>query len=228
PKVIENEIQRQLDLIKKSKKLVPEVRKAEPDFTTSFLRPMPGAARMYPETDVPTIPVTAELLSKIELPELITDKAVKIEKEYKISDVLANEIVKSGIDIGHFVNKFKKVAPSFIAEVLVNLPKDIKSRLKLDSDKLKKEDFEEVFGYLNDGKIGKEAVLEILVEKIKGNKVDLSKYEGVDDGTLEKEIKAIIESKKGLTAGAYMGIIMGNFRGKVDGQKVMQILKKYV
>ena len=52
PKVIEYEINRQLNAINQNKKLNEEVRKAEPDFTTSFLRPMPGADRLYPETDV--------------------------------------------------------------------------------------------------------------------------------------------------------------------------------
>jgi len=70
PKVIDFEINRQLDAINarkstgrnnkisgtnfvgKGKKLSEEVRKVEKDFTTSFLRPMPGAARLYPETDV--------------------------------------------------------------------------------------------------------------------------------------------------------------------------------
>src|SRR3989344_3372004 len=49
-KVIDVEIDRQLALLKKGKKVEKEVRKVEPDFTTSFLRPMPGASRMYPET----------------------------------------------------------------------------------------------------------------------------------------------------------------------------------
>jgi Glu-tRNA(Gln) amidotransferase subunit E-like FAD-binding protein len=228
PKIIENEIVRQKEIIKKGKKIVSEVRKAESDFSTSFLRPMPGAARMYPETDVPIIPITAEMLTRIEIPELITEKAVALEKKYGISDVLASEIIKLGIDFGHYVGVFKKVKPNQIAEILVNIPKDIKSRLKHDSDKLKQEDFEEVLGYLNDGKIGKAAVIEVLVEKIKGNKVNLAKYEGVDDKKLEIEIKKIIVSKKGLSVGAYMGMIMGKFRGKVDGKKVMEILKKEV
>ena len=44
---IEKEISRQLKEIKE-KKLIGEVRKANSDGTTEFLRPMPGAARMYP------------------------------------------------------------------------------------------------------------------------------------------------------------------------------------
>ena len=39
-------------------------------------------------------------------------------------------------------------------------------------------------------------------------------------------MQKIINEKKGLTVGAYMGIIMGKYRGKVDGKKVMMILNK--
>jgi glutamyl-tRNA(Gln) amidotransferase subunit E len=48
PKVIEKEIERQLKL----KRIKPEVRMVKKDFSTTFLRPLPGEARMYIETDV--------------------------------------------------------------------------------------------------------------------------------------------------------------------------------
>ena len=37
-----------------------------------------------------------------------------------------------------------------------------------------------------------------------------------------------MEGKKGLSIGAYMGILMGKYRGKVDGKKIMEFLEKYV
>ena len=42
--------------------------------------------------------------------------------------------------------------------------------------------------------------------------------------TLEKEVKNIVKSKPGLSHGAYMGMIMAKFQGKVDGKKVMEII----
>ena len=40
-------------------KIIPEeTRAANPDGTSSYMRPRPGAARMYPETDVPPIKLT--------------------------------------------------------------------------------------------------------------------------------------------------------------------------
>ena len=43
-----------------------ETRAANADGTTKYLRPRPGAARMYPETDVPPIQLTKELPGRVE------------------------------------------------------------------------------------------------------------------------------------------------------------------
>lgn len=225
PKTIENEINRQL---KETGKKEPHVRKAEPDFTTSYLRPMPGAARMYPETDVATIKVTKAMLDDIKLPELLTEKAVKLEKRYNISDVLAREIIKEKIDLEEYINNFKSLKPEMIANALINIPKEIKARFSLDPSILVKEDFFEILGYLDEGKITKEAVIELLAKKIKKEKIDLSAFQAVSDRDLELEIKKMINVKPGLSAGAYMGILMAKYRGKIDGKKVMQLLEKYL
>ena len=74
--------------------IVQEVRKANDDATSTFLRPMPGAARMYPETD--TIPVITNS-KNINIPELIVDKIIRFEKKYHLSKDLATQIVKSGV-----------------------------------------------------------------------------------------------------------------------------------
>jgi len=57
--------------------------------------------------------------------------------------------------------------------------------------------------------------------------VDLNKYKGVSEDKLEKEIKELVKKKKGVAPNALMGIIMGKYRGKVDGKKVMELLKKH-
>ena len=126
------------------------------------------------------------------------------------------------------VKKFKKIEPLTIANALINIPKEIKARLNLDSSKLNDEDFEEVLSYLNDGKIAKEAVIDLLAKKIKNEKIDLSHFESVSQEDLEKEIKNMIKEKPNLNIGAYMGLIMPRHRGKVEGKLVMEMIKKFV
>ena len=59
-----------------------ETRRALPDGTTAYMRPLPGAARMYPETDIPAVEITDELLRSIEIPELISDKRDRYAVSY--------------------------------------------------------------------------------------------------------------------------------------------------
>ena len=115
-----------------------------------------------------------------------------------------------------------------IANTLITAPKEIKTRFNLDSSKLKDEDFEEILSYLNDGKITKEAVIDLLIKKIKDEKIDLIHFEPVSGHELENEIRKIISEKPDLSLSAYMGLAMAKYRGKVDGKKIMEILKKLV
>ncbi len=227
PDVIKKEVERQLNLIEKGKKIKEEVRKANLDNTTSYLRPMPGSARMYIETDVPSIKVSKKMLKKIKLPELISEKAINLEKKYNINEVLARELIKKKIDLEAYVNKFKDIDVDFIAHVLIEIPKDIKRRHGLDMGKIKKKDFLDILGYLNKKEISREAVMEILIEIAKGKKININKYKKINITSIEKEIKELIGKKQNLSVNALMGLVMKKYRGKIDGKEAMRILKKY-
>ncbi|MFH1641270.1 MAG: Glu-tRNA(Gln) amidotransferase subunit GatE [Nanoarchaeota archaeon] len=233
-KVSENEVQRQLSLIKNRKKISKEVRKAEPDFTTSFLRPMPGAARMYPETDVAPIKITKERLSTIKVPELLSDKLKDLQKKYTIGEEKIKNLMKIAVfDENHFdlfeklADQCKKVKPAFICETLLSYNSEIlKKHIGSDPLRITKDQMIQIFEKLDNGKITKDSVLEILSEISSGKGLNIKKFE-IEEIDLEKEIKQIIDQKKGLNEGAYMGLIMAKFKGKIDGKKAVLILKKY-
>ena len=71
-KVIEKEVKRQLEL----PRVEHETRAANPDGSTRFTRPLPGAARMYPETDVKPIAVSKQYVKEVKdnLPESFLKK----------------------------------------------------------------------------------------------------------------------------------------------------------
>lgn len=225
PKVVDYEIKRQQKIIEKGEEPKKEVRKAEPDMTTSFMRPMPGGARMYPETDVLPITISKELFDSIKIPELLSDKKDDLVKKYKLDEGLIKEIVKNGIDFGSMVSKYKNIEAKFIASVLIQIPKEIKRKENIE---ISDEFLIEVLGYLNDGKISKDAVQDVLIKLGKGEKINLNDYKGVDDSALEKEIAAIVKGKPGLNIGGYMGLVMAKFKGKIDGKKASQILGKLI
>jgi Glu-tRNA(Gln) amidotransferase subunit E-like FAD-binding protein len=228
PKVIDYEIKRQLNAVKKGVKLNKEVRKAESDFTTSFLRPMPGGARMYPETDILPLIISKELYDSIKIPELISDKKNNIINKFGLDAGLVDDIIRREIDFSIWVKKYNNIEPKFIASVLVQIPKELKRKEGLDVDKLNDGDYDEILGYLNESKISKDVVQDLFLKKIKKEKINLSDYKGVDDLELENEIKKIINEKPDLNMGGYMGLIMAKFKGKVDGKKASNIITRLI
>jgi len=223
PKVIEKEIERQLELINSGKKVDQEVRKAKPDNSTSFLRPMPGAARMYPETDL--LPVKTDIKG-IKLPKLLAEEIRDIEKKYTLSKELAQQVVKQNIDLEKYVEKFKNIPVKVIAATLVETPKELKARYDVKIEDFEKQ-IELIFDKLNKNEISKDAILEILVDISKGKKIDYSKYKFIPAAQIENEIKKLVEEKPDLNIGALMGLVMAKFKGNVDGRVAMEILKRY-
>ena len=232
PRVIDFEINRQQETLAKGEKINEEVRKSEPDFTTSFLRPMPGSARMYPETDIPPIRIWREYVDALKqnLPRLIIERVEDIEKKYELSPDVAKEIISGNkADVFEIlIDKFGNVEPSFIAQVLITLPKEIRSRFGIEPENILLIHIERVLSYLNEGVIPREAVVDILPKIVNGEEVDLRQYERVSEVEIEEAIRNLIAEKSGLRISAYMGIIMGNYRGKTEGKTVMELLRKYI
>jgi len=227
PRVIENEINRQFDLIKQGKKIIPEVRGVNEDGTTTFLRPMPSAARLYVETDIPETLITKQLLYQIEIPELITDKLIKLEKEFNLPIDLARELIKSNVNFKNYADIYPNIEPKFIANVLIEVPKEIKARYNLEP-KFREEDFHFVLRPLNETRIAKEAVMELLLEIAQNKKPNIEKYMSKPDYNLEKDIERIIRENQGASINALMGEVMKKYRGKIEGSSVRKILEEKI
>lgn len=205
--------------------LSKEVRNAKEDGTSAFLRPMPGSSRMYPETDVKTI---IPSLENIEMPELIKDKIVRFEKEYSLPAQVAKELIFEE-DFESFVKKYPQVKPVTIAETLVSVPKEVKTRFSLDID-VESEKFKElvseILQNLNSGDLAKEAIIEIMIEHAKGHATDFSKYKTNED-ELISFIVELISKHPALNSAAIMGEVMKKYRGKYPGSRIMELVKKY-
>ena len=201
-----------------------EVRNALEDGTTAFLRPMPGAARMYPETDV--LPVVAET-THLKLPKLLEEHATDFVK-LGLSKDLAELIAKSG-NVAFFedcVAAFKNLKPAFIAETMLPKLTEIKRKYAVETEKITQEQMKRVLAAIDAGELPKEAVDDVLIDCAKEGTVDFEKYKGISDKELEHILKKIVEHNKGAPLGTVMGIAMKNLRGKADGKKINEILRK--
>jgi len=230
PKLVENEILRQQLLIKEKKKVEQTVRNALLDGQTKFLRPLPGEARMYPETDLPLIKISDKKVKKLKqnLPMLKEDILEELTK--KISEEYANLLIKE-----NKIEQFKKLGSTELAAKLLTLyPKEISSHEKIDPEKIGQKlnlaVMQDIIKAVKDEKIPESSVKNVLIEIIGGKPFDniIQAFKPSSKLDLEKEIKVIIKEKPNLSISAYMGLLMQKFRGKADGKELMEILKKHV
>ncbi len=203
-----------------------EVRKANADGTSSYMRPMPGASRMYPETDVPLIfPNTKSII----LPETIEQKIERYQKDFQLAKDLAEHTAKSEMMplFEELTNKYSTIKPAFIAETITSTPTDIKRTHNLDADKLTDDNFRTLFKHLNEDKIHKDIVIDVLIDMIKET-FDIQKYASLSTEQLHHGIMEVIKANPNAPFSALMGQCMKKFQGKASGQVISQELKRLV
>ncbi|RLF97864.1 MAG: Glu-tRNA(Gln) amidotransferase GatDE subunit E [Thaumarchaeota archaeon] len=218
-----------------------ETRAANPDGTTRYMRPRPGAARMYPETDVPPIPITEEHINRLKenLPELPEERIKRLIKEYGINKKLARQLQDSEYgELFETVVKETRVSPTLAAATLTETFKALK-RDGFEVEKLRDDQIIEVFRLVSSGKTSKEALPEIV--KWLSTHEEASPLEAVkalglgmlSKDELSKIITETIRQNEGIVAergprafGFLMGLIMKKYRGKVNAEEVSRLLKE--
>ncbi|MEF8848836.1 MAG: Glu-tRNA(Gln) amidotransferase subunit GatE, partial [Candidatus Thermoplasmatota archaeon] len=222
--------------------VVEEVRKADSDDSTVFMRPMPGAARMYPETDVPPIRVTEEYVSRIEenLPELLEDKKRRFKKSYNLNSEQVKQIINSGYedDFEVLVEKYPDLKNEILRTFLNIFPELEKEDVDIGSIDLSM--LEDVFSGLKKESFAKEALSEIfscMIDKdcSVDKAVEICGVSSVDEEKVRKIVKDavsdrkdFVEEKKMDAIGPLMGVIMKKLRGKADGKMVSEILREEI
>ena len=232
-KAMETEIRRQVELVK-SKKSISEVRKVFPDGKSEFLRPMPGAARMYPETDLPLLKISRHMMD--EAKKTLPKMRKEIEKELE-SEGLNKEMISLLLNQGK-VEEFKELLKivnksQLVGKVLLIYPKEIASREKISLEEvnsiLNKDVLGNVLETLKKGKISEGDLKHVLTKLVKGEEQGKSvEIEKEELSSVEERIIKIIKDKPGLSLNAYMGLVMKEFDGKITGSEAMEIIKKYV
>lgn len=230
-RVIELEVERQLSL----PEVKEETRAALQDGTTKYTRPLPGAARLYPETDIPPIKIEKKHLERIKksLPEPLTKKLEKFKKKLKLSDDLADQMIKSDyLDLFENIIKKFKVQPTIVANVFVSTLKDLRKRENAPVENLKDEDFVELFEVLDKGKIVKESIPDVLLYKAKNPDVFISDcikkigLETISEKKLREIVKDVIKMNRGKSVEKIIGIVMSKVRGRIKSEDVVKTVKE--
>ena len=218
-----------------------ETRDPLPDGTSKYSRPLPGAARMYPETDVPPITITPERMQQVRdnLPELPEEMEKRLVSQYGINAQQAKQIVREDkIDMFEALASMEGMS-SVAASTLLYTFSELEAA-DVDTSKLDQARMTELFGMLIDGAFAKEALPAILKEMATSGsqpKDALSKLglEAVDESEAVAIIAGIVAERadfvksKGMGAvGPLMGPVMGALKGKLDGKRVSDILSQEI
>ncbi|MEM1756331.1 MAG: Glu-tRNA(Gln) amidotransferase subunit GatE [Thermoplasmata archaeon] len=236
----ENALKIVLERIKIAFDRIPEeTRAANLDGTTKFMRPRPGASRMYPETDIQPIIINEEILKECDkyLPEPIDRKFDRFIKEYGLSKELANEIIND-IRLSLFedlVKKYKNIEPKLIANILVNNLRYLR-REGYNVDEIPDEIFYQIFELLNENKISKDSINEILIEycKTKKNIFEIVKEKNLFSLSYEEVLKIVEEifnknienilKKRDKALNIMMSEVSKVVKGRFDSGKLYNII----
>ncbi len=214
-----------------------ETRGANEDGTTRYLRPLPGAARMYPETDVP--PVEPDP-SAVPEPELLTEKVERYQNEYDLGEGLAEQVA-----YGKHMPLFESVVaegvdPTLAATTLESTLTELR-RDDVPVEELTDAHLEGGLVLVDDGEVPQEALEDLLTAL--AQEPDLTPEEAVEredlGGVAEEEVReAVLEvvernasqvEEEGMGAfSGLMGECMGALRGKADGDLVSQVLREEI
>lgn len=226
--------------ISQAKKGVPaETRLTIQTGETVFLRPRPGASRMYPETDIPPIIITKKELeeAKKNIPKSWDESLDEIQKKYNLNLQLTEQIFDSSY-FGIFEKICEKIsiAPTFIASILCSTITSLE-RNGLNSQLLRNEEIAKTFEFLEKGKITKESIeiifgnimsgnaktIEDAIEKTSIKTMSKEGFEKIIDNIISKNSE-IIQNQKERSVSPLMGIAMKELRGKVSGEIVNSLL----
>lgn len=196
-----------------------ETRKANPDGTTNYMRPLSGKARLYPETDVPAIVVGKELIE-----EAGKFKGESLEvKKLRLSKILNADMAEKMLRSRH-LQLFEELVslendPVLVANTLENTIVSIRREgIELNDVEGK---LRSLFAEYKNGLFVKAAIAEVLKHMSKG----MSVHNAVEKNNLQKlsdsELKKIAEDNN-----FDIAKIMQKYRLRIDPADIAKIKKK--
>ena len=215
-----------------------ETRSANLEGETQFLRPRPGAARMYPETDIPLIRVSEARIEKLreEIPEPWEKQVLTFSRKFDLPLQLAEPLYESERrELFETVVRKTGLPPRFVASILVDTMLAL-SRDEVKVELLSYETLLQAFEALAAGTFAKEALPKLLRELAKDPKVSVNDaisragLRSISREELERVVDEVIMQNRDMirTRGVsgsqsiVMGKVMQVVRGKFDGKTVSE------
>ena len=204
--------------------VLKETRRADGE-NTRFMRPLPGSARMYPETDVPPVKIPAELVQKIggRLPETFEEKKTRFQAA-GLNSHMAEVIARSG-QAKEFEEMLVKTRaePTLVAATMTQALTAL-AREGVAVEKISSDELANTLAAVAESKIVKAAVPELLKKIAEGNSFEKALQKTglyrVAGATLEELVK------KEVAKGRKVQQVLAENRLRVDALELQAIAKK--
>lgn len=221
----------------------PETRGPTAEGETRYMRPRPGAERMYPETDIPEIVITREIIDSIsrKVPVPWAETVKTVSSKYNIKEDTALRLFDEGkIELFSEIVESTGLPGPYVASVIVDT---VAWALREGAEESRITDslLRETLSMLSASRITKEAVPEILLKVGKGEAsspeqaADLLGIRPMPEEEVEKVVERIVRERINLITergdkafSALMGEVMKETRGRAKGENVALILKKKI
>ncbi len=218
-------IKKAVERIKQIQEKIPsEVRKANEDNTTTYLRAMPGENRMYPETDLEEINIKEYLKTHKIKKVLSEEEQIKKYKSLGLNEEFIKTIINSKEK--HYYDKIieeNKGKEKLIAKIIYQYKKESEKKYNIT---ITQEELEEKIKTIIKQKIDENKIVEFLKEKKLDEKI-IQKYKTkkLDEKT-KKTIKE--EIKKQLLQNTPIGKIIHTLITKynIEGKTANQLIKE--
>ena len=237
-------LRRVVDRAQKALEGVPsETRDPLPDGRTRYSRPLPGRDRMYPETDIPPIAVTADTLARLarDLPERPAALRARLEREHGLTAEVVRQIVYSDDEEAFEELTRRGHSAALVVRLLLQ---DLPSVAGSPRDR---PPFEPPLGTLDailriveTGRIAKEGIPTVLAALAQGapdleaavERAGLSGFTAENlDALVERVVRAnaaLVQERGEEAFSPLMGDVMREVRGRRDGKEVAEVLRRAI
>jgi len=238
PDVAERSLAAALDRAEMAFEGVPEeTRQALEDGFTRYLRPLPGSARMYPETDVPPVTIQPERMEAIreDIPELPEQRQRRYQQELALNEEIASALATSEhVDL--FEDLADEAEPSVAASAILQTRPQVEDEGHEVPDRM----LGEAVRALAAGEFTKDALEDVLFTAADNDLTVEQAIEelglgGISEAEAREIVEGIVEDNAGMVEdrgmgamGALMGQAMGQLKGKLEGETVNRLVREAI
>ncbi|VVB76741.1 Glutamyl-tRNA(Gln) amidotransferase subunit E [uncultured archaeon] len=194
---------------------------------TTFMRPLPGGSRMYPETDVKPIVTDEKAYAQLKSRVVDPDNLLK-----ELEADIGNKQLASQMLWSPYLPLFKemvdktKVSGSVIAPILLEKTKELR-RSGVAVDRIGADAFARIFERYGHGEITKAAIGEVIkAAPASADEVDRAIKANKLERISGTELKSIIHKLGNKGKDELMRELMSKYRLNVDGEELRSLLDK--